>query len=139
VEDPIFTEDILGLSYLVHKPAHGPNQIRTGTSRVGERMKGERYIQTCLMGDRVEASIPPRGDITHMIFPLETVTNYGDDFVTWNPDKVFEVTYSLTQTGLPAWQTFLDDIELLLPIYLDDQWDTDSTRQPVGSPSQPQG
>ena len=118
-EDPSRTEEILGFSYLVHKPAHGPNQMSTGIKRVGERLDGQRYIQTCLMGDRAEASIPTRGDITHIIFPLDAVTNYGDDFVTWNPDKVFEVTYSLSQKGLPAWQQFLDDIELLLPIHLE--------------------
>jgi len=132
VEDPYFTQDLLEGSYLVHKPEHGPNQMSTSMSRVGERLKGARYLQTCLMGDRVEASIPSRGDITHIIFPLDTVTDYGDDFITWNPDKVWEVRYSLNQKGLPAWQTFLDEIELLLEIYHEDFWETEQDRSPLG-------
>ena len=136
VEDPSRTEEILSFSYLVHKPevAHGmiSGTSKGGTNNLPKGTSSSYYTETCLMGDRVEASYPTRGDITHIIFPLDTVTDYGDDFITWNPDKVWEVRYSLNQKGLPAWQTFLDEIELLLEIYHEDFWETEQDRSPLG-------
>ena len=69
------------------------------------------------MGTSLEDAYPPYGNLTHIVFPLETVQNYEDDSITWVMDGAFEVIYKLNQKGLPAWDKFIKDISLLLPLY----------------------
>ena len=84
---------------------------------MGYRDGRSHYLQNCMMGTDAEDAYPPYGNITHIVFPLETVQNYEDDSITWVMDGAFEVIYRLNQKGLPAWDKFIKDISLLLPLY----------------------
>ncbi len=105
---------LLEFSYLCHKPDKGPHSRRTG---IGSRDGRDHYKENCMMGTSLEDAYPPYGNLTHIVFPLETVQNYEDDSITWVMDGAFEVIYRLDQKGLPAWDKFIKDISLLLPLY----------------------